>query len=238
MEHNQVFEIIPAYALGALDPDERVHVEAHLRLCAVCRSELRAYQDVVGRLLIASVPQHEPPAALKQRIMRQAVPPSKSAAARTPSVWGTLSAKLYRLAPAWSLVSLVLVIALSLSTISLYRQVQRLEASERFYVIPLAGTDLSPIASGVIVIDPDGVEGTLVVDQLPLLDETRQYQLWLIRDGMRTSGGVFSVYRSGYASFHVKSEEPLSSYDAFGVTIEPFGGSPAPTGAKVLGGEF
>jgi anti-sigma-K factor RskA len=59
--------------------------------------------------------------------------------------------------------------------------------------------------------------------------------LWLIQDGQRTSGGVFSVSDEGYGSLWISSPEPLATYSAFGITIEPAGGSPGPTGDKVLG---
>ena len=83
----------------------------------------------------------------------------------------------------------------------------------------------------------DGDHGTLVVDGLPVLTEAEQYQLWLIRDGERTDGGVFSVDRRGYGSMWVHADEPLDSFDSFGVTLEPAGGSPGPTGPRMLGGE-
>ncbi len=75
-----------------------------------------------------------------------------------------------------------------------------------------------------------------MVDHLPVLDpDELQYQLWLIQDGQRTSGAVFSVNKYGYGSVWVSSPEPLSSYSDFGISIEPAGGSPGPTGDKVLG---
>jgi anti-sigma-K factor RskA len=49
---------------------------------------------------------------------------------------------------------------------------------------------------------------------------------------------VFSVDEEGYANLSIKSEMPLSGYDRFGITIEPFGGSLGPTGDKVLGGDL
>ena len=81
----------------------------------------------------------------------------------------------------------------------------------------------------------DGDHGTLVVDSLAPLGQDQQYQLWLIQDGERTDGGVFSVNPEGYGSLWVETPQPLSSYSAFGITIEPAGGSPGPTGDKVLG---
>jgi anti-sigma-K factor RskA len=101
--------------------------------------------------------------------------------------------------------------------------------------IPLAGTETAPQATGLIVISADGEHGTLVADGLATLGQDQQYQLWLIKDGERTSGGVFSVNQEGYGSLWVESPQPLSSYSAFGITIEPAGGSPGPTGNKVLG---
>jgi anti-sigma-K factor RskA len=62
--------------------------------------------------------------------------------------------------------------------------------------------------------------------------------LWLINEGKRTSGGVFSVMDNGYGVLIVNSSKPLSTYQNFGITIEPFGGSSGPTGDKVLGGKI
>ena len=105
-------------------------------------------------------------------------------------------------------------------------------------VVAMVGTDAAPAAVGTLVISGDGEYGTLAVDGLAALDPDHQYQLWLIRDGQRTSGGVFSVNPEGYGALWISSPEPLSSYPAFGITIEPEGGSPGPTGDKVLGGSL
>jgi type II secretory ATPase GspE/PulE/Tfp pilus assembly ATPase PilB-like protein len=36
------------------------------------------------------------------------------------------------------------------------------------------------------------------------------------------------------AALEIHAPEPLSSYDSIGVSVEPYGGSPAPTGDRVL----
>jgi len=56
-------------------------------------------------------------------------------------------------------------------------------------------------------------------------------------NGKRTNGGVFSVDQDGYAVMEVYAPQPLSAYPQFGITVEPAGGSPAPTGEKVMGGK-
>jgi len=84
----------------------------------------------------------------------------------------------------------------------------------------------------------NGDYGSLVVDHLATLDNGQQYQVWLSRDGERISAGLFSVNYEGYASLELKAPLPLILYDTIGITIEPTGGSPSPTGVKVLGGEI
>jgi anti-sigma-K factor RskA len=154
------------------------------------------------------------------------------------SWWEALVSLFRRSAPAWGLVSLALIVALAAGNLALWQRIDRMEAVAlpgEMRVIALAGTGAAPAATGTIVISGDGEYGTLVVDGLPPLDAGHQYQLWLIENGQRTSGGVFSVNHEGYGAMEIASPEPLSRYAAFGITVEPAGGSPGPTGNKMLG---
>ncbi len=77
--------------------------------------------------------------------------------------------------------------------------------------------------------------GTLVVNGLPVLGAEHQYQLWLVKDEVRVSGAVFSVAEEGITSIPIVAPEDLTLYTRCGITIEPAGGSPEPTGDGVLG---
>jgi anti-sigma factor RsiW len=59
---------IPAFALGALEPEEALPVKEHLARCPTCRAEVAGYQAVVG-LLCYAIPPQEPPAHLRERIL-------------------------------------------------------------------------------------------------------------------------------------------------------------------------
>ncbi|MCA9973979.1 MAG: zf-HC2 domain-containing protein, partial [Anaerolineales bacterium] len=59
-DHAAFIDLIPAYALGCLDPDEADRVAAHLADCAACRTELAAYASVVDALALAA-PEAAPP---------------------------------------------------------------------------------------------------------------------------------------------------------------------------------
>jgi anti-sigma-K factor RskA len=97
----------------------------------------------------------------------------------------------------------------------------------------MVGTDNAPDAWGTLTITGD--DAVLSVAELPPLDESEQYQLWLVRtDGTRDSGAVFSVEPDGSAEVPVTLALPAEDYIRCGITIEPAGGSPGPTGPGVL----
>ncbi len=236
-----VLEMLPAYALGSLDAEEKSGVEEHLGECPACQRELEAYQAVAAQLPLA-VPLQTPPPRLRQAILDRAgqvSPASRRSGARAgprPALLQRLGRSLRAPAPAWALVGVALLAVVLLGfNLVLLRQVASPPASA-FRVIQLAGTDSAPQASAWMVVSADGRSGTLIAQGLPALPPGQQYQLWLNRNGQRASGGVFSVDAAGYASEWVYTPVPLADFKQFGVTVEPQGGSPAPTGARVLAG--
>jgi anti-sigma-K factor RskA len=240
VSQNHVLDLIPAYVLGSLGQEETVQVSEHLTQCASCREELQAYQQVVDELALA-VPGVTPPADLKPRILRRL--PEKRASAeqvqRAPG-WLGFWSRLQAVSPVWAFASLFLIVVLSASNVWLWQRVSRLEtaAQDGFRMVALVGTGPSPQASGMLVLSHDGDMGTLVVDGLPALDDAHTYQVWLIRGNQWTNGGVFTVSSDGYEAMRIYSDQPLKSFPAFEVTIEPTGGSPNPTGDKVLSGSL
>jgi anti-sigma-K factor RskA len=237
---DNISEMIPAYALDILDPFETRLVAEHLQTCPRCQEELRAYRQVVDDLPLAMV-EVEPPPHLKTRIIGQA----RSTRQAPPAVaqanwWENLKERLSFRTPTWGLVSLALILVLGASNLFLWSRLNRIEqtTSTTLASVPLTSSESIPMATGMLVISQDGEHGTLIVDGLPVLDPSQQYQLWLIKDGQRTSGGVFSVDAEGYGSLWIESPRPLVSYQGVGITIEPAGGSPGPTGDRVLGGDL
>jgi anti-sigma-K factor RskA len=227
-----ITEYLPAYALGCLEQEEVAQVSQHLASCAMCRSQLEKFQDVADQLACAA-PDAQPSEGLKQQL-RARVQPSPIKASK--ALWGH---QLIRLMPstalAWRAAAAVLIVALVVSNLWLWAQVNR---SRPMRTIAIHGTQARPDAMGTVVISDDGDHGALVVDGLEPLDQGLQYQVWLIENGQRTSGGVFSVDDEGYGVIWLSSPKPLADYDAVGITIEPSGGSPAPTGVTVLGGNL
>ena len=75
--------------------------------------------------------------------------------------------------------------------------------------------------------------GMLAVAHLPVLDPGYTYQVWLIQNGQRTSGGTFLVNQQGYGMLHVVSPQSLLDCHV-SITVEPVGGSIEPTGKTML----
>lgn len=244
MTNNQhIVDLIPEYVLDLLEPQQADQVAAHLQQCAACRAELEAYQRVIDQLALGA-PQKSPPAALRAKILAGtgAVPPAPEIPRQAPGWRARLAGLFSAPVPGWAVVSLVFIGILAVVNLLLWWQLanvrQELAQQNPLQVVAMANTEAAPGAGGLLIISGDGRHGTLVVDQLPVLDEQHAYQIWLIRDNVRTSGGVFTVDEDGYGSKYISAPDPLISYPAFGVTIEPAEGSPGPTGEKVLGGEL
>jgi anti-sigma-K factor RskA len=66
-------------------------------------------------------------------------------------------------------------------------------------------------------------------DRLPNLPPAETYQLWAMIDGQAISVGLLGTHPTTVAF----SLDPRDSTDAFAVTVEPAGGSVAPTRAPV-----
>jgi len=225
---------LPAYALGCLTEPEMQAVEQHLAVCSECRAEVASLRTAADMIAL-SAPQVQPPARVKQAILAQ-VQPEKRTMRRTG-----LTDWLRNPGPALGAAALAVLILLLVGNLLLWNQVRSLSRETNagsFQVVSLQAEGTAKSASGVMIVTADGRYGTLVVDGLPVLGAEQQYQLWLIVDGERTSGGLLTVDRWGYGAVVIKSPLPLTAYTDFGVTIEPSGGSPQPTGEKVLGGSF
>lgn len=229
-DHTEILELIPAYALGSLDAAEAEMVSRHLAGCAECRAKLAAYDAVVD-MLPAAAPTQAPSPVLKKRLLDQVQPKPerKTAVSPQPSVWQRLSQALRQ--PRWQTAVALAALILIIGGLFLWQQTNQPAPAE----IVLTGTEAAPEAQGVIQVAGNGREATFIVSGLPPLSPEQQYQLWLIEDGQRVSGGVFSVAEDGRTSLTIHAPQPLPEYSAFGVTIEPAGGSPGPTGQRVLG---
>ena len=246
-EHEQTLELMPDYALGMASPDEQKLVERHVAICRACLDELKRYQ-VTAEALPQGIILVDPPARLKANILQMAeaglaastvkAPPMRPAVQDDVGWWRKLEQTWRSISPVWGLAGLALILVLAVSSALLGGRLSQMQNTSRLRTVGLGGTGYAPGGVGTLVISMDGEHGTLVVDALPVLDESREYQVWLVEGEAWVSGGRFSVDEDGYGAEWVHAPAALASYDAVWVSIEPAGGSEAPTGEIVLGGDL
>ena len=236
-DNEHVLDLLPAYALGSVDEAEASLIAAHLANCQSCSKELDTFQTVVGQLGL-SAPDAPPAPDLKRRLMEQV---------RSLPAPGTIRERparqplIQRLIPVFGILGIVLILALSATSLLLWQQLNRSEVltgPRGMRAIALNSSDTAPQSSGIVIISADGGNGVLVVDEFKQLDPTLQYQVWLIKDGEVTPGPAFSVDESGYRGMRIQAPESLRSYSTILVTIEPTNGGASPTGPQVLSGSL
>jgi hypothetical protein len=76
------------------------------------------------------------------------------------------------------------------------------------------------------------------VRDFPPCEAGMKYQLWLTKNGQKTSGGLFSVDASGMGLLVMPLEFDLDLYEMIGITPEPATGSSGPTAPPVVLGEL
>jgi hypothetical protein len=103
--------------------------------------------------------------------------------------------------------------------------------------IGLQSTDEGLIPLATIYWDPNTNEAALVTDQLPPLEDQQTYQLWLINDAGPQSAGTFDLDANGFGWLVFDPGATLTNFDALGISVEPEGGSEAPTTTPVAVGQ-
>jgi anti-sigma-K factor RskA len=251
-------ELLPAYALGALDGEELRELEEHLVSgCPECRRQLDLWQGDL-EALAASVPALEPSETTRRRVLRVAggAPASRpqiprwlwlpAAALLLLSVWGVagqmrLRGEVRRLiAERDRLEQRVAGLGreVGLARAEAVRTAEALQTitSPGVQPIVLAGLGSTPGAAGQTFVNRRQGRALFYAYDLPALASDKTYQLWFIAGGKPVSAGTFGVDERGRGSVRVESLDAAAEIQAWAVTVEPRGGVPQPTGEMVLKG--
>ena len=230
MKHDQIHEMLPAYALGCLDKDEAELASEHIAACAKCNGQLLEYRSTVDAMAYGA-PAAGPPDSLKQKLMQRIQTTEEKPSVSHPAIKHRKLKSLWQsLSPAWALASLALIISLSVINLLQWHHTQKLqkEVAAELLILKMKGTHRAPKGDGTFIISQNRKKGVLVASDLPIPKENQQYQLWMKKNGQQVSGGVFSVTPTGYAVVEIQSKESLSNFQSFEITLETKGGSPTP----------
>ena len=209
MAELELHDLAAAYALNALDPEDRWTYERHLDSCERCREDVAALREGAAQLAYAAEGP-EPRPELRERILQ---------AAREERPGPVVPLRRRWIFPATALAAVaasIAAIGLGLWANSLRDQV------ERQRIVTMNG------APGQLVVS--GADASLV----SCLEETpagKTYEAWVIRDRVPRPAGLF---RGGCST--VELTRPVRRGDSVAVTIEAAGGSNAPTGDILMDG--
>ncbi|MFG3338405.1 anti-sigma factor domain-containing protein [Glycomyces sp. NPDC048151] len=229
-----VHTLIGAWALDAVEPEERRLVEAHMTECASCAQEAAELREAVWRL--SDVTLAEPPAALRERVLaevrrtRQEAPAASEpepAPRRVRRPW-----RLPRLRLAFGAAALAAAAAL-LGVFVTWNVMQPGETPEADRIAavleaPDAEVAVQAAEGGgrvTVVASASLDEAVVVVSDLAAVDDDHSYQVWLVDAAGQESAGVMDPGDSS-ATMWI---EGLGDTEVIGVTEEPAGGSTDPT---------
>lgn len=218
-------DLLAAYALDALDDDERERFERHLPDCAECTEQLALLREPVKALAYAAEGP-VPPKELRDRIIEGARAEPRAAVIKLPRRNWALGA-----AAAVAVAAACLAIGLGLWAHSLSNSLDRERSANAAYkqaaellagratARPLTGAD------GSLLVADDG-RAALVVCGLAHAPSTKTYEAWVISGKPPQSAGLF---RGGNGCTPVLLSRRVPSTGTVAVTLERAGGALSPT---------
>jgi len=230
---DDIMDLLTAYALGALEPQEIARVSALLderpELRAIV-AELRATAD---RLPFA-LPEAAPSPDLRQRVLDRATGRAPRTRAAPVGRWLLSLGGLAAVAVIAAILGLVQVARLQSDLSATRQQLAEVqgELSRMHQDLAEAQQVIASLQgeTGAAAILRTRSGATRLVAQLPPLQPGRNYQLWRIQGaGAPASVGLFSVDGTGYGALDFAPGQLPRSGETMAVTDEPDGGSLLPT---------
>jgi anti-sigma-K factor RskA len=229
MTEPDVHTLTGPYVLDALPEDERARFEQHLTECTFCATEVGELREAAIKL--ATQVATPPPPALKTNVM-SAIDQIRQVPPLIPGAEDEVSQRRVSRRSVLALAAAALAVAGAGGiAIDQYRDKQEaVQANERMAAV-LAEPDARTVHGAVngggqatIVLSPRANAAVVVLRDLPQLPANHTWQLWLI-DRSQTGHSV------GLASGDLTTvvDNAVTDRVAFGLTIEPTGGSAQPT---------
>ncbi|WP_329126665.1 anti-sigma factor [Streptomyces sp. NBC_01465] len=232
-----------AYALHALSDEEREEFERHLGDCAACALEVQELSATAARLgLAVSV---TPPPEMKAAVMRR-IGTVRQEPPLAPAPVRPVGARLRgRRAARFLLAACVAVAAVSggiavwqhRSADEAHQQARAAQQQSEQLASVLAAPDakattgqLAGGASGTLVVAHSKNQAVFVASGMPRPPAGKVYQLWFNDAGTMRSAGLMDPSQTTEA---VLLAGPVDQASGMGITVEPSGGSRAPTSAPL-----
>jgi anti-sigma-K factor RskA len=220
VEH--VDELIAGQALHALSEEDSERVALHAAECDRCRRQLREAEAIAASLAYA-VPTLAPPPDLRERVLA-AVEPGVSAPHSAPAAAPAPRSRRPVRAGWWPRLSAVGMPVLAAAVIGLLIWNVSLRGDLNSLTGNLQRGDARRLGNFGTVVTKAGGSSTLYasIAQAPA---GKTYEAWVIHGQAAVPAGLFQ----GGGTLTLKLTEPAKPGDVIAITIEPAGGTKAPT---------
>jgi anti-sigma-K factor RskA len=230
------------YAADALTGPELALFEKHLQRCTSCAEEVKALRVTAARLGMATA--IAPPPGMRQQVLAavgltRQLPPSD----RRLRVLGAMprGTRLRRPLSAIAITAMAAaIVILAVLQAGTRHQLQQAQAGNRAVAAVLAAPDARIQAShtslgGIVtaVISARHREAVITAAGMPAPAGSKVYQLWVISASGARSAGLLPSSTAGSATSPVLAAG-VHAGDRLGITIEPAGGTTAPTTTPVV----
>lgn len=242
MTNPDIHTLTGAYALDALEGDERELFELHIRACDACAQEIAEFQATAAEMGAAAY--EAPPASMKAAVLAEIDTVRQEAPVAKVTELSSYRDDWYHrlLAPAAAVLAIA-VLGLTAIIANINGRIATMEAQTTRVADVVAAADARLIEMG----GPEGAsvrlvwsqargEGVLLADGLPPAPGEQVYELWLIDETGAKPAGLFDADDGGRVT-HVLTGD-LTAVQAIGVTVEPAGGSPQPTSDPIMVAEL
>jgi anti-sigma-K factor RskA len=238
--------LVAGYVLGDLDPEEAAEFEQFLRENPAIAAEVAQMQAALETTF--AVPEVSPPAHLRASILSQAETTPEETN-RSTSAPVTLRRPRILWRRVMDVAAAGLILALGINNYRLWQTLQTTQATLQQY--PLLTYRLNAIqagsdASAQVVVNPNRLEATLAVENLPPLPPGKVYALWTVlepnvpfttdsKQAILTE--VFQVDREGTVSKTISVPQVYRSSGVVtkvAVTIEDATSPQAHTGTPIM----
>ena len=213
-----------AYALDALDADERTEFENHLPGCDMCRRDVDEFTVVASGLAVAAA--ETPPTHLRNSVLSQIGEIEQEAPAATPVIdLAERRRRKFSMATMLSAAAAVALLAIGAIVISGTRGGSDFEdvvAAPDAQVLELVGES----GTVEVVWSPERDQVALRGEGFEQLGPDLKYALWAIADGTPIPAGLFDA---DDGKIDGRADLDVDVAQAWGITIEPATGSDAPT---------
>jgi anti-sigma factor RsiW len=222
MTAHEIHALSGAYAVDALDPEERARFEEHLAHCAECQAEVAGLQEAAA--LFPEISATEPPADLRERVLAEIA---------TVRPLPPVTEQVTRRRPRW-----VNAVAAAAAAVAFFgggavvwqatHETTQTSAADRVIQARDAdhvSVDLPGGVSATVYRSLSEGRAAIVTRHMRPAPHGHVYQLWLQKDGRMVPAGLMTT-----ADDHAQLlRGDVAGATGAGITVEPEGGSEEPT---------